>query len=435
MSPEQCRGERLDPRSDIYSLGVIAYQMLAGRTPFEGDFTYVMEAHKAFPVPPLEAKKVRKKLKGVISMALAKNPEDRPQTAEAFASVLRARSEGIFGLLRRAGMIYTEYMGKFLGITILLFLPNILLSLLNVALSIFFVAEHPDGVTPLPWRITFTVLTIGSTFAAFFCGYLAVGTITWLVNQILALPLRPVRMRPAFRATWQNWKRLIGTGILSTALTLLGYALCFLPGLYLSVTLALVAPVVMMENLRGFAALKRSKTLAMRSLGTTTAAVAIMFFVPFVIGAATGGIVALSVKSIADVGEKIRAENLDDKPANVAAVQPEPANTSAGEGDVDVKIGPGGSVSLTSDESSVVQRIARVARESLTTLLMLPIQILLTSVSAIIIALLYLKTRQAGGENLRDLFSQVEETEHPRKKWQERVRNRLIQSGRITSRP
>src|SRR5688500_7342119 len=114
MSPEQCRGERLDPRSDIYSLGVIAYQMLAGRTPFEGDFTFVMEAHKAFPVPPLEAKKVRKKLKRVISTALAKNQDDRPQTAEAFATSLRSRSEGIFGLLRRAGMIYTEHMPKFL---------------------------------------------------------------------------------------------------------------------------------------------------------------------------------------------------------------------------------------------------------------------------------------------------------------------------------
>ncbi len=428
MSPEQCRGEKLDTRSDIYSLGVIAYQMLAGRTPFEGDFTYVMEAHKLLPVPELEAKKVRKKLKGVISTALSKSPDDRPQTAEAFADSLRSRSEGIFGLLRRAGMIYTEYLPKFIGITVLLFFPYFLFSLATVATNIVFVAENPDAEAPLAWDITFGLFTLLATFAAFFCGYLAVGTITWMVNQILALPLRPVRMRPALRATWKNWKGLIGTGILSTLLTFLGYALCIVPGLILSVTLALVAPVVMMENLRGVAAMKRSKALVMRSLATTTAAVALLFFVPLGIGALTGGIVALTVKQVADASEKIKLET-----------DPAPAVKPADADDVKINVGPGGRVLVTPESSdptaSMTKRIARVARESLTTIVMIPIQILLTSLSSIIIALLYLKTRQAGGENLRDLFNQFEETEHPRKKWQERVRNRLIQSGRITSRP
>ncbi|PYS99905.1 MAG: hypothetical protein DMF63_09535 [Acidobacteria bacterium] len=436
MSPEQCRGEKLDARSDIYSLGVIGYQMLSGRTPFEGDFTYVMEAHKAFPIPPFKAKKVRRKLKGVIFKSLSKNPDDRPQTAEALADSLRSRSEGIFGLLRRAGMIYSEYATKFLGITIFLFLPFIVASLLKVILSVIFIAENPDVEDPTGWWVILTILTVFTTFAAFLSGSLVSGTITWLVNQILALPLRPVSMRKALRVTWKNWKSLVGTGLLSTALTFLGYAMCVFPGIYLSITLALVAPVVMMENLRGFAAMKRSKTLALRSLGTTTAAVALLFFVPIMIGGGIGGVVALSVKSLADAGEKISTQkNKDEAPATAIAQPPTEVSDDADE-DINVKVAPGGGVKITtSDQSTLIRRIAHVARESVTTLLMLPIQILLTSLSSIIIALLYLKTRQAGGENLRDLFNQFEETEHPRKKWQERVRSRLIQSGRITSRP
>ncbi len=98
MSPEQCRGEKLSRQSDIYSLGVIAYQMLSGKTPFSGDYLAVMEAHKETAPPPLEAKRIPKKTKQVVASALAKNIEERPPTALAFASELRAQSEG-FGAL------------------------------------------------------------------------------------------------------------------------------------------------------------------------------------------------------------------------------------------------------------------------------------------------------------------------------------------------
>ncbi len=46
MSPEQCGGGHVDTRSDIYSLGVIAYQMLAGEPPFAGNTSTVMRAHR-----------------------------------------------------------------------------------------------------------------------------------------------------------------------------------------------------------------------------------------------------------------------------------------------------------------------------------------------------------------------------------------------------
>jgi hypothetical protein len=81
----------------------------------------------------------------------------------------------------------------------------------------------------------------------------------------------------------------------------------------------------------------------------------------------------------------------------------------------------------------MMKRINAVTQESSTAILMVPIQILIASLSAIIWALLYLKTRRAGGESMKDLLEKFEETDRPVKKWQERVRQRLIQSGRITS--
>jgi serine/threonine protein kinase len=431
MSPEQCRGEKLDARSDVYSLGVIAYQMLSGTTPFKGDFTDVMAAHRDLQPPPLNAKKVRRKLKRVIASALAKDPDHRPQTAEAFAGVLRSRSEGIWALLRRAGMIYTEHLPKFLGVSLILYTPFILVTLASAGYYLLYLSQHEDTTATNVWRGVFGV---AAAFTGFFCGYLVVGATTWMVNQILAVPLRPVHIRPAMGTVRKNWKKLVGTGILSNVLTFGSAIFCVFPMVILSVLFALVAPVVIMENLTGFAALKRSKVLVMRSLRTSTAAVALLFFVPLVIGGLTGGIVALTVKAFADTKDKIEAvqksETAGLNPASEKRLDKIPLTDELG-----ISVGPKSSVSITdSDDSTMSRRLRRVAQESVTSLLMLPIQILLTSLSSIIIALLYLKTRAAGGENLKDLFAKFEEAEEPRKKWKERVRQRLINSGRVTSR-
>jgi serine/threonine protein kinase len=97
MSPEQCGGGYVDTRSDIYSLGVIAYQMLAGEPPFVGNTSVVMRAHREQNPQHLRerAAKIPKRAAGVVMSALAKNPGERPQTAFAFGSALRAQSEGV----------------------------------------------------------------------------------------------------------------------------------------------------------------------------------------------------------------------------------------------------------------------------------------------------------------------------------------------------
>ena len=431
MSPEQCRGERLGPRSDIYSLGVIAYQMLAGRTPFEGDFTSVMEAHKTIPPPPLDTKKVRKKLKRVIATALEKNPEDRPPTAEAFASVLRSRSEGIFGLLRRAGMIYTAHMPKFLILSAFFHLPNMVLTAVIVAVMIL---RATEVVSPTLSSVLFGVNAVLLWAVTAFCVYLLVGTTSWIVAQNLAVPLRPIRLRPALKHARKKWKTFAGTGILSTVLQfLIAIPTCGIGFLITNVLWMLVAPVVMMENRRGMDALRRSKELIRRSIATAAGAFLIMFLLPAIGAGSISFVINMTAVALEKKASQVEVVQSQDG----SEIPPTPVPESAENSNKTVTFGIGSNrgIKITGEEKDMRSRVKEAVLEGLLQILLLPMQIVVTSFTAIIVALLYLKTRQAGGESLEDLLSIFEESEHPRKKWQERVRQRLIQSGRITSRP
>jgi serine/threonine-protein kinase len=82
MSPEQCLGKRtLDARSDIYALGVVAYQMLAGHPPFDGVLLEVAHAHAHTPAPSIRSASLPASLDPVFAQILAKDPEARPGSA------------------------------------------------------------------------------------------------------------------------------------------------------------------------------------------------------------------------------------------------------------------------------------------------------------------------------------------------------------------
>jgi len=85
MSPEQARGDRTDHRTDIYSLGIVLYEMLAGRVPFEADTTLsVMYMQINEPPPPISG--ISANAQAVLDRALRKNPEDRYQSSREMAA-------------------------------------------------------------------------------------------------------------------------------------------------------------------------------------------------------------------------------------------------------------------------------------------------------------------------------------------------------------
>jgi hypothetical protein len=265
--------------------------------------------------------------------------------------------------------------------------------------------------------------------ATAFCTYLIIGTTTWIVTQSLAVPLRPIRLRSALKETDRKWKRFAGTGVLSTILQLvIGVVTCGIGFLVTNILWTLVGPVVMMENLKGWAAIKRSTELVRRSLLTSIAAVFIMFMIPAIVAGTISAVVHLSVYAVTRGVQNAEVTQDGDK----TDIQIE---TGEGEREVGFSVGSNRGVRIMDMDANTQKRLRTVISESLLQLLLLPIQIVTTSFAAIIVALLYLKTRQAGGEPLRQLLANFEATDQPRKKWQERVHQRLIQSGRVTSKP
>jgi serine/threonine-protein kinase len=93
LSPEQARGLVADARSDVYGAGIVLYEMLTGRVPFDGDTEVAIawqHVHDA-PARPRELRaSVPEALEAVVLRALAKDPDERFQTAAEFAAALRA---------------------------------------------------------------------------------------------------------------------------------------------------------------------------------------------------------------------------------------------------------------------------------------------------------------------------------------------------------
>jgi serine/threonine protein kinase len=106
MSPEQCKGEQVDGRADIYALGIMLFECLTGRTPFTGD-NYPALAHSQIYQDPPDPRRFNPRIppavRDVIMIALQKKPEFRYQRAGALADALEQAINA-----SKAGIAYSQ---------------------------------------------------------------------------------------------------------------------------------------------------------------------------------------------------------------------------------------------------------------------------------------------------------------------------------------
>jgi hypothetical protein len=178
--------------------------------------------------------------------------------------------------------------------------------------------------------------------------------------------LRPVKLRVACRVLRAKWRPFLKTLLMVTWRVMLGFVLLIIPGLVMMIRYSLYAPVVLIEGLEKKAAMRRARELASRSWRTIIIVMILQLLIPSIINGGLGAFVGASFGS--------KSESLP---------------------------------------RQIVSQIL-----SLNQIFVLPLM-------SIVPALLYIKMRQLGGEQLKVALEQLDEGIIERREWQQRMRTRL----------
>ena len=398
MSPEQCRGLALDARSDVYSLGVIAYELLAGQRPFPGPVMEVI-ANQVLATPRHVsdvAPAIPRRVGDVVMGALAKQPDARPPGAMVFARALRAHAEGFGAVVRHAVTLCTQNFPAFLRLFAVAFGPLVALRVVN------FVAGAASGWVPpaaaRAWEVGFGVVAIG--VASFVAAAVSRGVAALLLAQTEVAPLRKASLRAA-RGVLRKRLGALVTGSVAYL------AVVGLPLAIFLVALRGVATNATMGFTNGVDLGRELIALAELVVAVVAGYVTFRNFTTFSLFPIA---LLLEGKGVRDGLARSR-ELVSRGRHNVIPV----AAVEIGGFVLEMLVGV---LVMRATSMWLVNALSTLAIDT-------GIELLLSPIEAVAYAVVYLKLRQMGGESVEEILGdQLAEQEIPKTRWMQRMRKR-----------